>query len=57
MNTKQQRTLALEAFQAGVANGGDSSPADSDHEEIQASVAIAFDHWWEAYLRRRRASG
>lgn len=57
MNTKQQRALAWEAFQAGVSNGGDSSPGDSDHEAIQASVAIAFDRWWERRLRAKRSAG
>lgn len=45
--------MAREAFLAGVDNGGDSSPADTDYEEIQRSVAIAFESWWAGYLKRK----
>jgi hypothetical protein len=53
VNTLQKRVLAWAAFQAGVQNGGDSSPADSDYEEIQRSIVVAFDHWWKRYLKDR----
>lgn len=56
VNTKQQRVLALEAFLAGVANGGDSCPNDDDFEEIQKSVKVAFEHWWERHLAEKARS-
>jgi hypothetical protein len=58
VNNQQQRALAWAAFQAGVSNGGDSSPRDDDYEDIQRSVQIAFESWWRQFCedrsRRRR---
>lgn len=53
MNSRQQRALAFEAFKAGVENGGDSSPRDSDHAAIQESVRVAFHGWWVRRLARK----
>lgn len=53
MNSRQQRALAFEAFKAGAANGGDSSPSDSDHDAIQKSIGVAFAGWWARYLERK----
>jgi len=54
MNSRQQRALAFEAFKAGAANGGDSSPSDTDHAAIQESIRVAFSGWWIRYLDRKR---
>lgn len=54
MNTAQRKALAGEAFQAGVANGGDSSPSDGDYAEIQTSVRVAFEGWWSRHLAERK---
>jgi len=56
MNTKQQKELAWQAFEAGARNGGDSSPSDGDYDDIQASIRISFEGWWEIH-RVRKASG
>ena len=55
MNAKQKRELAWEAFQAGVRNGGDSSPHDHDYNDIQRSIKLAFNGWWESYCARKRS--
>jgi hypothetical protein len=52
LNTKQQKALAWEAYEAGNQNGGDSSPIDGDYADIQVSIRLAFEAWWG----RRRAS-
>lgn len=41
------KAVAWEAFQAGVKNGGDSVPGDSDYAAIQESSRRAFEAWWE----------
>ncbi len=56
MNNKQQKALAWEAYDAGVKNGGDSSPADRDYLDVQASIRLAFEGWWGNYLARRASS-
>lgn len=53
MNSRQQRALAFEAFKAGAANGGGSSPSDADHAAIQESIRVAFQGWWGRYLERK----
>jgi hypothetical protein len=57
VNTSQQKALAWEAFEAGVQNGGDSSPSDGDYDAIQASIRRAFENWWEQHLAWKRAGG
>lgn len=54
MNTKQQKALAWEAFEAGAQNGGDSSPSDGDYEVIQKSIRVAFESWWQVHLATKR---
>ena len=53
MNGRQQRELAWEAFREGVRCGGDSSPSDGDHAEIQRSVMIVFENWWGRRLAQK----
>jgi hypothetical protein len=55
MNIQQQKALAWEAFEAGARNGGDSSPSDGDYDDVQASIRVAFDGWWERHLAFKRS--
>lgn len=42
-----RKSIARDAFYAGVRNGGDSCPSDRDYADVQASIAIAFEAYWE----------
>lgn len=55
MNTKQQKQLAWLAFEVGARNGGDSSPSDGDYDDIQASIRVAFEGWWQSHISSKSA--